>query len=115
MQAAIKGGGFLWGMANSTGAAVGMQYAVRKWTPMKCDMAFSAADLDRAGGRVTILGLSIAHHGAYGCYISGAPGISFSAYFHSVSVDVLPQSLDLQIGCTLGMWFRAYSVPNGGD
>ena len=74
---------------------------------------FSSEDLNDSTGRVTILGASAANVGYYKCYISASDGVvSCDPSIGSVSVDVRPQKLNIQIGTILGLWWEAFDVPN---
>lgn len=109
LNAGLKGGGRVAGWI--AGSSPG--YKDQNWSRLPCNRAFSSHDLHNSTGRVTILGLSVAKVGAYGCYISASDGVvSWAPLFGSVSVDVRPQNFDLQVGVILGLWRESFDVPN---
>jgi hypothetical protein len=112
-QAIIKLIGTAKGAYTHSGLAAGEQYATRKWTDFTPRESFSAEMLNWSSGRVTILGVSVVHHGAYGCFVSASNGlVSWSPMFSHVRVDILPQGLDVQVGVILGLWHLVFDIPN---
>jgi hypothetical protein len=108
-QAALKGAGRVVGIVWD--AAPGFKNQI--WSPLTSKRPFSSEDLNDSTGRVTILGASAANVGYYKCYISASDGVvSWTPLFGSVSVDVRPQKLNIQIGTILGLWWEAFDVPN---
>lgn len=109
VQAGLKGAGTVTGIVRGTTPGFKDQI----WSQLPCDKAFSSSDLSGSTGRVTILGASLAHVGAYACFISASDGVvSWTPLFASVSVDVRPQGLDVQVGVILGAWWESFDVPN---
>lgn len=109
VQAGLKGAGTVTGIVRGTTPG----YKDQVWSTLPCNKAFSSEDLDGSTGRVTILGASLAHVGAYACFISASDGVvSWTPLFASASVDVKPQGLDVQVGVILGVWWEAFDVPN---
>lgn len=87
-------------------------YPIRTWTPVSTGRGFSGDDLHHSNGRLTVLGLSALGLGSYKCYVSAASWGFDSPYFNSQEVAVLPQTLDMQMSATVGMWFVVFDIPN---
>ncbi len=92
-------------------------YKDRVWTRLPCDNSFSANALHNSLGRVTILGASALHVGAYRCYVTAWEEaiITTIDLFHSASVEVLPQNFDIQIGVICGLWRKVFEVTWAGQ
>lgn len=104
-QAGVKGASWLKSGFKTT-------YPIRSWSSVSTGRAFSADDLNRSNGRLTVLGASALGLGAYKCYVSAASWGFDSPYFNSQEVTILPQTIDIQLSATVGMWFVVFDIPN---